>query len=34
VSFAPTFITSIAALLLDDPVLNDADYILGDGATS
>jgi hypothetical protein len=32
VLFALTFITSIAALLLYDPVLNDADYILGDGA--
>jgi hypothetical protein len=30
--FAGTFITSIAGLLLYDPVLNDADYILGDGA--
>jgi len=27
-----TFITAIAGLLLYDPVLNDADYILGDGA--
>jgi hypothetical protein len=27
-----TFITSIAGLLLYDPVLNEADYILGDGA--
>jgi hypothetical protein len=32
VLFALTFITSIAAFLLYDPVLNDADYILGDGA--
>src|SRR5687767_13389811 len=32
VFFALTFITSIPALLLYDPVLNDADYILGDGA--
>jgi Domain of unknown function (DUF4386) len=32
VLFALTFITSITALLLYDPVLNDADYILGDGA--
>ena len=32
VLFALTFITSIAGLLLYDPVLNDADYILGDGA--
>ncbi len=32
VLFALTFLTSIAALLLYDPVLNDADYILGDGA--
>ena len=32
VLFALTFITSIAALLLYDPVLNDADYILGNGA--
>ena len=30
--FALTFVTSIAGLLLYDPVLNDADYILGDGA--
>ena len=29
VLFAGTFITSIAGLLLYDPVLNDADYILG-----
>jgi hypothetical protein len=32
VLFALTFVTSIAALLLYDPVLNDADYILGAGA--
>jgi hypothetical protein len=32
VLFALTFITSIAGLILYDPVLNDADYILGDGA--
>jgi hypothetical protein len=32
VLFALTFVTSIAALLLYDPVLNDADYVLGDGA--
>jgi hypothetical protein len=32
VLFALTFITSIAAVLLYDPVLNDADYILGAGA--
>jgi membrane-bound metal-dependent hydrolase YbcI (DUF457 family) len=32
VLFAVTFITSIAGLLLYDPVLNDADYILGAGA--
>jgi hypothetical protein len=30
--FAITFIASIPALLLYDPVLNDADYILGAGA--
>ncbi len=30
--FALTFITAIAALILYDPVLDDADYILGDGA--
>ena len=30
--FALTFVTSIAAVLLYDPVLNDADYILGNGA--
>ena len=29
--FIATFITSIAGLLLYDPVLNDADYILGGG---
>jgi Domain of unknown function (DUF4386) len=32
VLFGLTFVTSIAALILYDPVLNDADYILGDGA--
>ena len=32
VLFALTFVTSIAALILYDPVLNDADYILGDGS--
>jgi hypothetical protein len=32
VLFALTFITAIAALLLYDPVLNDEDYILGEGA--
>jgi hypothetical protein len=32
VLFALTFVTSIAGLLLYDPVLNDADYILGVGA--
>jgi hypothetical protein len=32
VLFALTFVTSIAGLLLYDPVLDDADYILGDGA--
>ena len=32
VLFALTFITAIAGLILYDPVLNDADYILGDGA--
>jgi hypothetical protein len=32
VLFTLTFITSIAGLLLYDPVLNNADYILGDGA--
>ncbi len=32
VLFALTFLTSIPALLLFDPVLNDADYILGAGA--
>ena len=32
VLFALTFVTSIAGLLLYAPVLDDADYILGDGA--
>src|SRR3954464_13931174 len=32
VLFALTFVTSIAAVILYDPVLNDADYILGAGA--
>jgi hypothetical protein len=32
VLFAVTFVTSIAGLLLYDPVLDDADYVLGDGA--
>jgi hypothetical protein len=32
VLFALTFVTSIAGLILYDPVLDDADYILGDGA--
>ena len=32
VLFALTFVTSIAGLILYDPVLNDAGYILGDGA--
>ncbi len=32
VLFALTFVTAIAGLILYDPVLNDADYILGDGA--
>jgi Domain of unknown function (DUF4386) len=32
VLFVLTFITAIAALILYDPVLNEADYILGDGA--
>jgi hypothetical protein len=32
VLFALTVITSIAGLLLYDPVLDDAEYILGDGA--
>jgi hypothetical protein len=32
VLFGLTFVTSIAALLLYDPVLNDADYILRSGA--
>jgi hypothetical protein len=30
--FVGTFVFSIPAVLLYDPVLNDADYILGDGA--
>src|SRR5262245_3611785 len=30
--FALTFVTSIAGLILYDPVLNDADYVLGAGA--
>ncbi len=30
--FILTFVTSIAGLLLYDPVLNDADYVLGAGA--
>ena len=30
--FALTFVTSIAGLILYDPVLNEADYILGAGA--
>lgn len=30
--FAGTFITSIAALLLYDPVLNQTDYVLGSGS--
>jgi uncharacterized protein DUF4386 len=30
--FALTIVTSVVALLLYDPVLNDTDYILGDGA--
>jgi len=34
VLFALTFVTSIAGLLLYDPVLNDADFILGDGAVT
>jgi hypothetical protein len=29
--FALTFVTAIEGLILYDPVLNDADYILGDG---
>jgi Domain of unknown function (DUF4386) len=32
VLFALTFVTSITGYILYDPVLNDADYILGDGA--
>jgi hypothetical protein len=32
VLFGLTFITAIAGLILYDPVLNDADYILGEGA--
>ena len=32
VLFALTFVTSIAGLILYDPVLNDTNYILGDGA--
>ncbi len=32
VLFAVTFVTSIAALLLYDPVLYDPNYILSDGA--
>ena len=32
VLFALTFVTSIAAVILYDPVLNDAGYILGNGA--
>ena len=32
--FLVTFITSIPALLLYDPLLNDADYILGSGAVA
>jgi hypothetical protein len=32
VLFALTFVTSIAGLILYDPVLNDADYIVGTGA--
>jgi hypothetical protein len=32
VLFALTFVTSIAGLLLYDPVLNDPDYVLGAGA--
>jgi hypothetical protein len=32
VFFAITFVTSIPALLLYDPVLNDVNYILGAGA--
>ena len=32
VLFALTFVTSIPALILYDPVLNDANYILGSGS--
>jgi hypothetical protein len=32
VLFALTIVTSVVALLLYDPILNDTDYILGDGA--
>jgi hypothetical protein len=32
VLFALTIVTAIAGLLLYDPVLNDADYVLGDGS--
>jgi Domain of unknown function (DUF4386) len=32
VLMALTFITAIAGLIFYDPVLNDADYVLGDGA--
>jgi Domain of unknown function (DUF4386) len=32
VLFVLTFISAIAGLILYDPVLNDADYVLGDGA--
>jgi hypothetical protein len=32
VLFALTFVTSIAGLILYGPVLNDGDYILGEGA--
>lgn len=34
VLFALTFVTSIAGLLLYGPVLDDADYILGDGGAT
>lgn len=34
VLFALTFVTSIAGVVLYDPVLNDADFILGDGGTT
>jgi hypothetical protein len=34
VFFALTFVTSIAGLILYAPVLNNADYILGDGAVT